>query len=437
MRKSLSLKRATLAVAAVCAVAGGLAAASSAVARSADRALSGATVTTELSSSSTSVGGAGVHDSATLSGLTGSNFSGDTVSYAVYPSVSACTSDSGGTSEGSVTVSGNGALTASNTFTPTTPGTYYWQATFNGADKTNTAASSDCSTEPLFVDAVTTALSSPSAVVGGAGVHDSATLSGLAGSNFSGDTVSYAVYPSVSACTSDSGGTSEGSVTVSGNGALTASNTFTPTTPGTYYWQATFNGADKTNTAASSDCSSEPLTVTGTTTPTLATELSSSSTSVGGAGVHDSATLSGLTGSNFSGDTVSYAVYPSVSACTSDSGGTSEGSVTVSGNGALTASNTFTPTTPGTYYWQATFNGADKTNTAASSDCSSEPLTVYRSQPGSPQDHRGRLVCHRVRFGRGRHHHALWICFRSVPPRVLLQHESHGVSGARRHGGRR
>ena len=338
-------------------------------------------VTTALSSSSVAVGGAGAHDTATLSGLTGSTFTGDTVTYTVYPSQSSCTSGSGGTSEGSVTVSGNGPAAPSNTFAPTSTGTYYWQATFNGADKTNAAASSDCSSEPLTADGVTTSLSSSSATVGGAGVHDTATLSGLTGSTFTGDTVTYTVYPSQSSCTSGSGGTSEGSVTVSGNGPPAPSNTFAPTSTGTYYWQATFNGADKTNAAASSDCSSEALTAAAPTVPTVTTALSSSSVAVGGAGIQDTATLSGLTGSTFTGDTVTYTVYPSQSSCTSGSGGTSEGSVTVSGNGPAAPSNTFAPTSTGTYYWQATFNGADKTNAAASSDCSSEALTVYQTAP--------------------------------------------------------
>ena len=426
MLRSHTVRRAAIAVAATVAVAGVLAAASLGALASATHTLTGTVVSTALSSSSVAVGGAGVHDTATLSGLTGSTFTGDTVTYTVYPSESSCTSGSGGTSEGSVTVSGNGPAAPSNAFAPTSTGTYYWQATFNGADKTNAAASSDCSSEPLTVDGVTTALSSSSATVGGAGVHDTATLSGLTGSTFTGDTVTYTVYPSQSSCTSGSGGTSEGSVTVSGNGPAAPSNTFAPTSTGTYYWQATFNGADKTNAAANSDCLSEALTAAAPTVPTVTTALSSSSVAVGGAGIQDTATLSGLTGSTFTGDTVTYTVYPSQSSCTSGSGGTSEGSVTVSGNGPAAPSNAFAPTSTGTYYWQATFNGADKTNAAASSDCSSEALTVYQTAPVPQRGKGGSLVCHRLRIGRGRHHHAVWICFRVRPPRFHDQGQGNG-----------
>ena len=135
-------------------------------------------------------------------------------------------------------MTGNGLVAVSNTFTPTSAGTYYWQASFNGADKTNLAASSDCATEALNVDGVTTSLSSSTATVNGAGAHDTATLSGLTGSTFTGDTVTYTVYPSLSDCTGGTGGTSEGTVAVSGNGAAPVSSTFVPTSPGTYYWQA-------------------------------------------------------------------------------------------------------------------------------------------------------------------------------------------------------
>jgi hypothetical protein len=163
------------------------------------------------------------------------------------------------------------------------------------------------------------------------------------------------------------------------------------------------------------------------TGPVVTTALSSTSAAVGAAGVHDTATLSGLTGSTFSGDTVTYTVYPSQTSCASGTGGTSEGSVTVSGNGPAAPSNTFTPTTPGTYYWQATFNGADKTNAAASSDCTTEPLTVYQTSPVPPRGRGGSLVCHRLRFGRGHHHHhAVWICFRIQPPRFHDQGQGHG-----------
>jgi hypothetical protein len=387
--------------------------------------LQGPAVTTMLSASSTTVGATGVHDTATLAGLTGTTFTGDMVTYTVYPSIVDCMAGTNGTAEGSVTVSGNGAAAVSSTFTPTTAGTYYWQASFNGADHTNAASSSRCSDEPLTVTAataptVTTSLSASSTTVGGTGVHDTATLAGLTGTTFTGDMVTYTVYSSLRDCTNGANGTSEGSVTVSGNGAVNASNTFTPASAGTYYWQASFNGADHVNGAASSDCSTEQLSVTTPTTPTLTTTLSATATAVGGAGVFDTATLAGLTGTTFTGDTVTYTVYRSLGDCAAGTNGTSEGTTSVTGNGAVAPSTTFSPTSPGTYYWQASFNGADHTNAAVSSSCSSESLTVTSTQPSQPRGH-GRFICRPLFFGRGHHHHRFFICFRIGPHRFFAQ----------------
>jgi hypothetical protein len=419
----------TLALVASLALAGTLATTGFGATTSARHVAQTPTVTTTLSASRTTVGGAGVHDSATISGLTGTTFTGDMVTYTVYASLSDCTAVTGGTAEGSVAVSGNGPLGSSNTFTPTSAGTYYWKASFNGADHTNSAVSSDCASEQLTVTAatttptVTTALSASSTTVGGAGVHDNATIAGLTGTTFTGDMVTYTVYSSLSDCTTGTGGTAEGSVAVSGNGPLGASNTFTPTAAGTYYWKASFNGADHTNNAASSDCSSEPLSVTTqtpTSGPTLTTVLSAATTSPGGAGVFDTATLSGLTGTTFTGDMVAYTVYPSLNDCTAGTNGTSEGTATVSGNGPVAQSSTFTPTTPGTYYWQASFNGADHVNAAVKSDCSAEPLTVT-THPGF--NGHGHFICRPLFFGRHHgHHHRVFICFR-------IGHHSFASSG--------
>jgi hypothetical protein len=86
---------------------------------------------------------------------------------------------------------------------------------------------------------------------------DSATLSGLAGGSPSG-TVSWKLYAN-NACA----GTplvSDGPVSVSGDGTYLTPNGATPTTPGTYYWVATYSG-DANNKAVSSGCADEPVVV--------------------------------------------------------------------------------------------------------------------------------------------------------------------------------
>ena len=104
------------------------------------------------------------------------------------------------------------------------------------------------------------------------------------------------------------------------------------------------------------------------TSPSITTSLSANTIALG-AGVHDSATLLGATAG--AGGTVSYTVYPSLASCTAGTGGTAEGTVAVS-NASVPDSSTFTPTSAGTYYWQAVYSG-DSNNNGASSLCSSEP----------------------------------------------------------------
>jgi hypothetical protein len=217
-----------------------------------------------------------------------------------------------------------------------------------------------------------------------------------------------------------------GTVTVSA-GEVPTSTAVTLTTPGTYYWQASYSG-DTTNAASTSTCGSETETVTSQTTSTavsVTTSLSGEGSScssgsgwsqstpatatangktAGGSGgsgsgwggnsggggsgtcgttqsgasisvptgtpVTDSATLAGTNVASASG-TVTYTVY-SNSTCTTKvaTGGT----VTVSG-GMVPTSAAVTLTTPGTYYWQACYSG-DSTNAASTSPCGSEVETV-------------------------------------------------------------
>jgi hypothetical protein len=89
----------------------------------------------------------------------------------------------------------------------------------------------------------------------GTSVHDTATLSGVNAAT-AGGTVTYDVY-SDSACTDLVGSSS---VAVSG-GTVPASQARVLSTPGTYYWTASYGG-DSANQASSSRCGSETVTVT-------------------------------------------------------------------------------------------------------------------------------------------------------------------------------
>jgi hypothetical protein len=142
-------------------------------------------------------------------------------------------------------------------------------------------------------------------------------------------------------------------------------------TGGTYYWQASYSG-DTSNSASSSSCGSEVETVG--TTPTVST-TDSGGGEVGGS-FSDSATLSGFSGS-VKGESVNFNLYPSLGACNSATGAVAGSPViaSLSKAGTTKQSSKITVSTPGTYYWQATYPG-DGSNNPASSSCSSEPITI-------------------------------------------------------------
>jgi hypothetical protein len=233
--------------------------------------------------------------------------------------------------------------------------------------------------QPLTPTTVATSLSGGSqtgpsiSVPPSTAVTDSATLSGTNAATATG-TVTYDVY-SDSACTD---AVSTGSPdTITTPGTLPPSSAVTLNTPGTYYWQASYTDTgDPLNASSMSTCGSEIETVTAptTTTPTtLTTTLSGGYQASGGVavlentGVTDSATLSGTNAATATG-TVTYDVYSDSACTTAVSTGTPENITTP---GTLPASSPFYATTPGTYYWQASYSG-DSENSSSMSTCGSE-----------------------------------------------------------------
>ena len=342
------------------------------------------TISTQLSSSSITAGGS-LHDSATLSNST-SDASG-TVKYRWYSTLTACNAGTyatpGGTSIGDKTVASH-LVADSDTAGPfNTAGTYYFRAFYSGDNKNN-GASSACADETLVVSpktpSISTQLSSSSITVGGS-VHDSATLSNST-SDASG-TAKYRWYSTLTACNAGTyatpGGTSIGDKTVASH-LVADSDTAGPfNTAGTYYFRAFYSG-DTNNNGASSACADETLVVS-PKTPSISTQLSSSSITVGGS-VHDSATLSNST-SDASG-TVKYRWYSSLSDCQAGTyatpGGTSIGDKTVASH-LVADSDTAGPfNTAGTYYFRAFYSG-DTNNNGASSACADETLVVSPKTP--------------------------------------------------------
>jgi pimeloyl-ACP methyl ester carboxylesterase len=319
--------------------------------------------------------GSPVTDQAMIVGANAGSATG-TISYNVYSDAQCTDLVSSGTTQAIATP---GSPPASTPVILKTPGTYYWKASYSG-DGENEASTSRCGSEVETVLAPTAMSTS----LGGDGqggtsvtvgpddnITDSASLTGTDGS--ATGTVTYTVY-SDSACTDTVRQGPAQPVTTPG--ALPTSPPVSLTTPGTYYWQATYSG-DGQNQASGSNCGSEVETVLGKQPTSLSTAL----TATGKSGatltvtpstpVTDSASLSSADASSVTG-TVTYNVY-SDSSCTSP---VSQGSPqAISTPGRLPASGPVSLSSPGTYYWQASYSG-DSQNENSVSLCGGEVETV-------------------------------------------------------------
>jgi hypothetical protein len=309
-----------------------------------------------------------VSDTATLAGTKASKATG-TVEYAVY-SNSICTelADEVGTvnvSEGVVPASEAVALS---------PGTYYWQAYYSG-DELDHGSKSPCTEVEIVTDpSLTTSLSGESKsgekleVQEGASVGDNATLHIKNYSTATG-TVKYDVY-SDEECKELVAEAGEVTVTA---GSIPESNKKTLALGGPYYWQASYSGDEK-HPSAKSACGSEIETVGDSTS--LSTSLSGESKSgeeitvEEGAGVSDTATLSGTKASEATG-TVEYNVYPDKE-CKEEPAAEAS-TVTVTSGVVPASAEVKLPA--GTYYWQATYYG-DSHNQGSTSTCDSEKEVV-------------------------------------------------------------
>ncbi len=329
------------------------------------------TISTQLSATSVAIGGT-AHDTALLSGA-GANASGS-VTYSVYDNAN-CTSGGGGlvTTLGPVSVSEGSVPDSPNWTAIGTAGTYYFVASYSG-DANDATAVSGCGAEPISVrknaPSISTQLSATSVAIGGA-AYDTATLSGATAA--ASGIVTYSVYDNAT-CTIGGGGliATLGPLAVT-NGTIPDSPTWTPDAAGMDYFVASYSG-DANNTAATTGCSTESVTVV-QNAASLSTQLSVTSVAIGGS-VYDTATLSGASAN--AGGSVTYNVYNNAT-CTSTGGGliSTLGPVTVT-NGAVPDSPAWTPNAAGMDYFVASYSG-DANNTAATTGCSTESVTVVQN----------------------------------------------------------
>ena len=330
---------------------------------------------------SSGTAGAAVTASSISAALSGGSSPTGAVTFTGFgPLASAPTTcTSGGTTVGTSIVSGNGNYHPSTGYTPTTPGNYWWYASYGG-DGGNNAETSSCGSgmAEMTVAKATPSLttSEPSTGVDGSTIAASslsAVLGSTSGSNASG-TVTFTVFgpQSVAPATCTTGGTIVGTSSVSGNNTYVSSAAFTPGATGNYWWYASDGGDGNNSTAASSCGGTMSETVVAKASPTLTILVTGSYAA--GSTISPSSISSTLGASSGSNDqnVITFTVFgPQTAAPTTcPSSGATEGTVTPSGNGTYHPTASFVPSQVGTYWWYVS-SPPDANNNAANSTCGS------------------------------------------------------------------
>lgn len=209
------------------------------------------------------------------------------------PRTSSPSSCASGTVVGAASASGDGTYHPSTTFTPPSPGDYWWYASYGG-DVGDEPATSVCGGASMAETTVvskaipTLSASGPLGGVAGSPISASSISATLAGGSASTGAIAFTVFgpqfSPPSSCTS--GGTTVGAASVNGNGAYQPSVAFTPTAPGEYWWYASYGGDAGDEPAASvwGALMAQTLVAAAPTTPSSSGSGSSGSGSGGGSG---------------------------------------------------------------------------------------------------------------------------------------------------------
>jgi hypothetical protein len=199
---------------------------------------------------------------------------------------------SGGTTVGTGNAYGDGTYQPSATFTPPSPGEYWWYASYGG-DAGDEPSASRCGAgmaETTVVPKVapTLSVSGPLGGVAESPISASSIAATLAGGSAPTGAIAFTVFGPQSLPPSScvSGGTAVGTASVNGNGAYQPSADFTPAAPGEYWWYASYAG-DAGDEPAASACGplmAQTFVAAAPTTPSSSGSGSSGSGSGGESG---------------------------------------------------------------------------------------------------------------------------------------------------------
>jgi hypothetical protein len=203
----------------------------------------------------------------------------------------------------------------------------------------------------------------------GSQIASSSISATLAGGSAPSGTVTFTVFGPQSSPPSScaSGGTTVGTGNAYGDGTYQPSAGFTPPSSGDYWWYASYGG-DAGDEPSTSTCGAgmAETTVASKAIPTLSASGPLSGTA--GSPISASSISAILAEGSSPTGTITFKVFgpqPSPpSSCTS--GGATVGTASVNGDGTYQPSAGFTPTSPGEYWWYASYSGSAGDEPAAS-----------------------------------------------------------------------
>lgn len=322
--------------------------------------------------------GSGVTASAAVSGSAAE--SSPILFYVIGPRATAPTDCvTGATATGSASTSGDNVYASSLSYTPSTPGNYWWYATI-AADSNNISMTSTCGpTMPETIvlgskaNPTLTFSSAPTTGTTGTTIANTTLAATLAlSSGVVTGTITFKVFgPQATAPTScGTGGTTIGTALPSGNGAWNPSAGFVPASSGTYWWYASFGGDPLDNSAATKCGTGIGManTVVSKANPTLS--AAGPATAFAGATIAASSITGTLAGSSGAvTGAITFKVFgPQAAAPVSCAGGTTVGTANPTVDGVWSPGAGYAPPSAGTYWWYASFAG-DVNDNAVNSTC--------------------------------------------------------------------
>src|ERR1019366_8988312 len=328
--------------------------------------------------------GISVYDTATLTGATSD--AGGTVTYGLY-SNNTCNVDhlvANLTPTPTANAVVDGVVPSSTSYSFTSAGIWYFQATYSGDSNNTGPVHSSCTSEAVVVSpnapsiGTQTVPGSPVAI--GISVYDTATLTGA--TSDAGGTVTYGLY-SNNTCNVDhlvANLTPTPTANAVVDGVVPSSTSYSFTSAGIWYFQATYSGDSNNTGPVHSSCTSEAVVVS-PNAPSIGTQTVPGSPVAIGISVYDTATLTGATSD--AGGTVTYGLY-SNNTCNVDhlvANLTPTPTANAVVDGVVPSSTSYSFTSAGIWYFQATYSGDSNNTGPVHSSCTSEAVVVSPNAP--------------------------------------------------------